>query len=124
MLGTVACLYAWHCPHGYPERDRPVSPITRYIYGVVEGQHLSSHDSLFLLRHSFSIPRHHYVLRTAPCFLSDVLIKYDNVLREILGAITNVLLPADNPAWLQVSLPVKLGGIGIRHATQIAPPPT
>ena len=87
-------------------------------------QHLSSHDSLFLLRHSFSIPRHHYVLRTAPCFLSDVLIKYDNVLREILGAITNVLLPADNPAWLQVSLPVKLGGIGIRHATQIAPPPT
>ena len=84
-------------------------------------QHLSSHDSLFLLRHSFSIPRLHYLLRTAPCFLSDVLIKYDNVLREILGAITNVLLPADDPAWLQASLPVKLGGLGIRRATQIAP---
>ena len=54
-------------------------------------QHLSSHDSLFLLRHSLSIPRLRYLLRTTPCFLSEVLTKYDKVLRETLGAITNVL---------------------------------
>ena len=31
---------------------------------------LHSHDALFLLRHSFTIPKMLYVLRTAPCFLS------------------------------------------------------
>ena len=32
--------------------------------------YLSSHDALTLLRHSFAIPKLHYLLRSAPCFLS------------------------------------------------------
>ena len=33
--------------------------------------HLSAHDSIILLRHSFAIPKLRYLLPTAPCFLSD-----------------------------------------------------
>ena len=41
---------------------------------------LSSHDSLLLLRHSLCIPKIMYVLRTAPCFISDKLHTFDNSL--------------------------------------------
>ena len=34
---------------------------------------LHSHDTLLLLRHSFSNPKLLYVLRTAPCFLAESL---------------------------------------------------
>ena len=83
--------------------------------------HLSSHDSLALLRHSFAIPKLHYLLRTAPCFLSHQLEEYDCVLRSILSSVTNCPLTQNEKAWLQASLPVKLGGLGVRRATQVAP---
>ena len=84
-------------------------------------KHMSAHDSLILLRHSFAIPRLRYLLRSAPCFLSSELASYDTTLREILGSVTNTLLVNDHQAWLQASLPVKCGGLGIRRASQVAP---
>jgi len=81
---------------------------------------LQSHDALLLLRHSFSMPKVLYTLRTAPCFLSSLTEAYDNLLRSILCSITNVCLDDEN-AWHQATLPVKTGGIGIRRATQLAP---
>ena len=39
---------------------------------------LSSYDILLLLRHSLCIPKILYVLRTAPCFISDKLHTFDN----------------------------------------------
>ena len=84
-------------------------------------KHMSAHDSLNLLRHSFAIPRLRYLLRTAPCFLSSELVSYDNTRREILGSVTNTLLANDHQALLQASLPVKCGGLGIRRASQVAP---
>ena len=89
----------------------------------VMGERLSllcSHDALILLRHSFSLPKVLYILRTAPCFLSCHLQSFDDVLRSILSLIVNVPLGSDS-AWLQASLPVKAGGIGIRRSTQLAP---
>ena len=80
-------------------------------------KHMSAHDSLILLWHSFAIPRLQYLLRTAPCFLLSELASYDNTLREILGSVTNTLLVNDHQAWLQASLPVKCGGLGIRRAS-------
>ena len=80
---------------------------------------LQSHDALTLLRHSFAIPKILYVLRTAPCFLSSHLQSFDESLRDILMSIVNVHL--DDVSWLQASLPVRVGGIGIRRATQLAP---
>ena len=79
---------------------------------------LHSHDAL-LLRHSFSIPKILYILRSAPCFLSASLEAYDNLLRDILSDITNVCL--ENSVWAQASLPVRAGGLGVRRASQLAP---
>ena len=81
---------------------------------------LCSHDALILLRHCFSISKVLYILRTAPCFLSYHLKSFDDLLRSTLSNIVNISLHND-VAWLQASLPVKVGGIGTRHSTQLAP---
>ena len=78
-------------------------------------QHLDAHIAILLLRHSFAIPR------TSPCFLSPNLALYDDRLRSIVGAITNINFEPNTPAWTQVSLPVKYGGLGFRSAVQLAP---
>ena len=84
-------------------------------------QCLSSHDAILLLKHSFALPKLLYSLRTAPCFLSPVLKDYDDVLRSTLSAITNIHFGVDDPSWTQATLPVKMGGLGIRSAVQLAP---
>ena len=71
-----------------------------------------------LLRYSFAIPKVLYVLRSSPCFTSTHLSDFDD-LRDILSDITNVILEL-GPAWLQASLPVRAGAIGIRSAAQLA----
>ena len=48
---------------------------------------LTSHAALLLLHHSFAIPKVLYILRTAPCFASDRLEKFDDVLRNVLSNI-------------------------------------
>ena len=77
---------------------------------------LSSHDALLILRHSLCIPKVLYILRTAPCFLST----FDNRLRSLLSGVLNVDLSNDR-AWIQATLPVKAGGIGVRRVSQLAP---
>ena len=84
-------------------------------------QHLDSHDAILLLRHSFSIPKFLYTLRTSPCFLSSSLELYVERLRSIISSITNIHLGPNDPTWIQASLPVKKGGLGISSAVQLAP---
>ena len=83
---------------------------------------LQLQDALLLLRHSFAIPKLHvlYLLRTSPCFLADHLEAFDVSLHHLLSKIINVSLE-DDSAWIQATLPVRLGGIGIRRAVQLAP---
>ena len=81
---------------------------------------LTSHDALLLLQHSFAIPKILFVLRTAPCFLSDQLEGFHDLLRSMLSNILNIDLGL-NAAWLQATLPARAGGIGIRRAVQLAP---
>ena len=81
---------------------------------------LTSHDAFLLLRHSFTIPKVLYILRTSPCFVSDRLESFDDVLRIMLRNILNVDLALES-TWLQASLPVRMGGIGIRRAVQLEP---
>ena len=81
---------------------------------------LTSHDALLLLRHSFAIPKILFVLCTAPCFLSDSLEDFDGLLRCLLSYILNIDLALET-TWLQATLPVRAGGIGIRRAVQLAP---
>lgn len=40
---------------------------------------------------------------------------------EILGSIINTLLTENDPAWMQASLPLKVGGLGVCLAVQVAP---
>ena len=83
--------------------------------------HLSSHDAILLLKHSFAIPKLLNNLRTSPCFLSPALEVYDKTLRSIVSGITNIHFEESDSAWLQATLLVKLGGLGVRSAVQLAP---
>ena len=82
--------------------------------------HLDAHDALLLLHHSFAIPKLPNILHTSPCFLSEKLVNFDDLLRSILSSTLNISLGINDPAWTQAQLPIKLGGLGIRSA-QLAP---
>ena len=84
-------------------------------------KHFSAHDSLLLLRNSFSIPKLLYTLRTSPWFLSPTLDSHDKTLKSIVSTITNIHLVEGEPAWLQATLLVGSGGLGIQSAVQLAP---
>ena len=81
---------------------------------------LSKHDVLCSPPYSFAIPKIMYTLRTAPCFLSSHLEMYDRELRSTLSEVLNINLE-DEASWLQASLPVGYGGVGVRRAVQLAP---
>ena len=80
---------------------------------------MPAHDALYLLRNVLATPRLMYLLRTAPCSDSPKLQLYDEVLRQTLTSVLNVDLSDDR--WLQASLPVRWGGLGIRGVTLLAP---
>ena len=80
---------------------------------------LHSQDALCLLRNAFSLPKVLYVLRTAPCFQSPILLDLDQLQRSLLECICNIQL--SNKAWKQASLPIKSGGLGIRSFAMLAP---
>ena len=83
-------------------------------------QLLSAHDAILLLKHSFSLPKLLYNLRTAPCFLFPVLQVYDELLKSTLSGITNSHFGEYDLAWSQATLPVRLGGLDIRSAVDLA----
>ena len=83
--------------------------------------HLSSHDAILLLKHSLALPKLLHCLRTAPCFLSPGLHEYDKLLKAIVSEITNIHFSEESRSWSQATLPVRLGGLGIRSAVQVAP---
>ena len=84
-------------------------------------EYLTAHDSLVLLRNSFAILKLQYLLRTSPYFKLPSLQRYEEAMRCIACAVVNIQLGVDDPAWLQTTLPVKLGGLGIRSAVMVAP---
>src|SRR6267154_49326 len=79
---------------------------------------LQAHDALIILKNSLSLPSLLHILRSAPCCGHPSLSKFDESLRENLSAVLNVDL--DDVQWLQASLPVREGGLGIRSAVQLA----
>ena len=60
-----------------------------------------------------------YMLRSAPCSDHSGLVLIDNILRRACSTVINVDLSDDQ--WLQASLPTKLGGLGIRSVSLLAP---
>ena len=82
-------------------------------------EQLQAHDALCLLRNALSVPKVLYILRTAPSFQSSVLSAFDGLLRSLLESICNIRLTEES--WIQASLPINQGGLGIRSVTMLAP---
>ena len=82
--------------------------------------HLQTQDAMIILRHSFAIPKLLHVLRTSPAFSSPHLASWDNILMSIVSRIINIDFRSDDIAWLQATLPVNSGGLGIRRASHLA----
>ena len=82
---------------------------------------IDPHDAFFLLKHSFSIPKLTYLLRSAPCFNSKVLKKYDSLLKISLEKVINIKL-SDRNWTFQSTLPVALGGLRVRSAVNLSLP--
>jgi hypothetical protein len=80
---------------------------------------IAAHDALILLRASFSAPKLMHTLRSAPCAGHPALEKFDNLQRDCVSSITNTDL--SDLQWVQASLPVKNGGLGIRRVASLAP---
>ena len=64
------------------------------------------------------MPKLLYLLRKADCSDNPLLTAFDNTLRSGLSSILNVDL--SDIQWLQASLPVRHGGLGIRNAQMLA----
>src|SRR5678816_3421696 len=80
---------------------------------------LHPHDSFTLLMSSLSIPKLLYTLRTSACFLNEgLLCDFDEVFRTGLCSLLNINMSDDQ--WIQASLPVRNGGLGIRSAVMLA----
>ena len=79
---------------------------------------ISSHDALIILRNCLSTLVN-FTLRASPCTGHSSLTKFDDILRKAICSIVNVNLSDDQ--WLQASLPVRLGGLGVRSVSSLAP---
>ena len=60
-----------------------------------------------------------YILWTAPCTGNKLLKNFNDTLRKGMTSILNVAIFDDQ--WIQASLPVHLGGLGVRNAEKLPP---
>ncbi|XP_074039515.1 uncharacterized protein [Leptinotarsa decemlineata] len=82
---------------------------------------LPTHVAFHLLKNSLAIPKLSYILRCSPTWHDEQgLQNVDDELRRMLELITNNRI--EDETWLQASLPVSRGGLGIRSATSLALP--
>ena len=73
-----------------------------------------------LLRACFSLPKFAFALRTSPpSHTSQASAFFDDSIRDALSDIIGA--PINDRAWTQASLPVDLGGLGLRSAASLAP---
>ena len=80
---------------------------------------LEAHDALILLRAAVGHPTIMNVLRAAPCVDHPSLVQFDSLLGSGLIKIVNCEL--DDLAWVQASLPIRDGGLGVRSVALLAP---
>ena len=80
---------------------------------------ISAHDALIFLRASFSAPKLLHTLRASPCSGHPALERFDGLLRSCLCTISNTDI--SDIQWIQASLPVRNGGLGIRRVSSLAP---
>jgi hypothetical protein len=80
--------------------------------------HLNSHVAYFLLKNCLFIPRLTYFIRTCALWKFPSLIsEIDSCLRKSLTCILNINI--NDIQWLQATLPVSKGGLGIRRISDV-----
>ena len=82
---------------------------------------LDRHPAFFLLKNCFSMPKLMYLLRSSPIFHhSDLLADFDDCLKFCATDICNASF--DDIGWIQATLPIRLGDICLRRASDLALP--
>ena len=79
------------------------------------------HPAYFLLKNCFSMPKLMYLLRSSPIFhYPDLLADFDDCFKSCVTDICNDSF--DDICWIQTTLPIRLGGIGLCRASDLALP--
>ena len=81
---------------------------------------IHAQNALILLHASFSAPKVQHLMRCSPSVDNKHLAEFDNLLRSAVVNIANTNLSDDQ--WLQASLPISMGGLGVRRVTSLALP--
>ena len=83
---------------------------------------IGAQEALILLRGSFSAPKVLHLLRRSPSVSHSAMPEFDKLLRlaEPVERIANSSLTGT--MWLQASLPIKDGGLGVRRVSWLALP--
>lgn len=82
---------------------------------------LQSHYAYFMLKNCLAIPKMVYLLRCTPLWkFQNLLNEIDIQLKNAMESIANVQMNTDQ--WIQSSLPVNYGGLGIRSLLEISLP--
>jgi len=76
---------------------------------------IASQDAQILLRASFSAPKVLHLLRCSPSLSHPSLERFDTLLKQAIQHITNSVL--SDLQWIQASLPVRDGGLGVRRVS-------
>ncbi|ESO04490.1 hypothetical protein HELRODRAFT_184240 [Helobdella robusta] len=74
---------------------------------------------MVLLLQAAFLPRLVYFLRTSPLLDVSILNSFDDHLRDAFQSIFNIKLDQKN--WLQGTLPICVGGLGLGSAAELAP---
>ena len=82
---------------------------------------IDAHHAFFLLRHSFSMLLLLFKLRRLPCYsLHSELTQFDESLLHAASTVCNVKL--NDAGWLQSTLPVELGDLGLSSEVNVSLP--
>ena len=79
------------------------------------------HIAYYILKNCFSMPKLIFLLRTTPtCNQQEIIKEMDCRIKTTLDTLTNSRL--ENRAWNASSLPINLGGLGVRRIQDVALP--
>lgn len=81
-------------------------------------QLIDVHYAYFIWRNSLLIPKLFFTFRTAPIYISSELPLFDRLVKDFCENLQHTNL--SGKSWLQATLPIKLGGIGLRSLESIA----
>lgn len=81
---------------------------------------LPRHHAFHVMQKCLGCPQIMSIIRSSPCLNSCHLNNIDTKVREMLESLLNVLFT--DTIWNQASLPIKLGGLGVRKMTEVALP--